>query len=567
MLTLAATALLVAELNGLPSALTSLEQWRTDSAHVLRTGGAFAAQPSTVSEPAPTQGTIAQLGRGFGGDWYYRIHVTPLSLPLGNLVSAQQRTVEVWNAYPDRALTLLGAPLSGGEGITVTAPGAMPLQFAPLQPRIWQVSVSTDGPPVIAATLTFEFADFLPIPVPITGQRVTAFAFEPDWGSEVVERLQWLTDVMVSASRARQARALRIAPRRSFEFTVLVEGEERTLLDLSMLGWGGRVWALPVPQDVQSLQAPVPLGALSIGCDPAGRDFRDGGLALLRGPTAFDYEVVEVESAQPSQLLLARPTLNAWARGARLSPVRTARLSEPPKLRRITDRLVSLNVRFDTVEPCDWPAVLPGTLYRGYPVLEQVPDETEDLTLTWMRVLETLDNRTGTPSITEPANWASTVQGHRWVLHGRQQQGALRSLLYGLRGRQRAVWVPTHADDVRLAAPVSAGATTLEVRRTGLAGFGLMPGRRDLRIALRSGEILRRRILSAVGIDAHTERLQLDDALPAIALAGTRRISFMALMTLQSDEAVLRHVTDSDGVATCSVAFEGVRDEVEDATA
>ncbi|WP_290906559.1 hypothetical protein, partial [Aquabacterium sp.] len=59
------------------------------------------AQVRTINLPVSQQANpqAGVLAGGFGRlDWYDRIHLIPGVLALGNLVQAQQRTIEVWNA-------------------------------------------------------------------------------------------------------------------------------------------------------------------------------------------------------------------------------------------------------------------------------------------------------------------------------------------------------------------------------------------------------------------------------------------------------------------------------------
>ncbi|MGO1069712.1 hypothetical protein [Lysobacter sp. CA199] len=498
----------------------------------------------------------------FGDDFFDRIHVAPQVLNLGNISSVQQRAVRAWNAYRARALTLTDAALSGGEGIVLTAPGAPPLPFAPLSERTWQIAVGTDGPPVIAATLAFQFDGFAAIPVVITGQRIVAWAFVPDWSRGVLERLAWKTDILTSPTQVEQRRGLRSAPRRSFEATMIVDGRERVLLDLAVFGWGGRTWALPIWPDGQWLASDHALGIQVIACDPSLRDFRVGGLVQLRGKTAFDVEVAEVEAIGGASITLRHPTTKAWPRGTRVYPVRTARLAEPPKVKRLTDQAASVSARFDVVEACEWPAITDAPMYRGYPVLAQRPDETESLSNGWQRALLTLDNEFGRPFVMDPADWAAVSHAHAWRMHGRVEHARVRSWLYTLRGRQCVVWRPTHADDLTLVANVAGTATALDVANVGLARFaGLRPGRRDVRIEVRGGDALHRRITAAVALDDDIERLTIDAPLGVdLRPRDVLRISFLVLSRGDSDEAEIEHHTDSDGAADASIVLRAVRD-------
>ncbi|ALN64561.1 hypothetical protein GLA29479_3710 [Lysobacter antibioticus] len=532
-----------------------------------RAGGALGSEPRFGARSVAVPQHVADQRRGalqamFGEDFFDRIHVEPRVLNLGNVSSVQQRAVRVWNAYRARALTLTDAALVAGEGIVLTAPGATPLPFAPLSERTWQIAVGTDGPPVIAATLSFQFAGFGAIPVVITGQRIVAWAFAPDWSRGVLERLAWKTDILTSPTQVEQRRGLRSAPRRSFEARMIVDGRERVLLDLAVFGWGGRTWALPIWPDVQWLANEHALGVRVIACDPAHRDFRVGGLVQLCGKTAFEVEVAEVEAIGAISITLRHPTTKAWPRGTRLYPVRTARLAELPKVTRLSDQAAAISARFDIVESCDWPTVADAPMYRGHPVLAQRPDETEALSNGWQRVLLTLDNDFGRPFVMDPADWAAVSQAHHWRMHGRAERSAVRSWLYTLRGRQCAVWRPTHADDLVLVANVAGTATALDVANVGLARFaGLRPGRRDLRIELRNGQAIHRRITAAVALDDEIERLTIDTAIGVdIRPQAVQRISFLVLSRGDSDEAEIEHHTDSDGAADASLVLRAVRD-------
>ncbi|SER79167.1 hypothetical protein SAMN04244573_04324, partial [Azotobacter beijerinckii] len=502
-----------------------------------------------------------QRQRAFVDDWYDRIHISPRQLDLGNVVSTQTSTVSLWNAYREPR-TLLG--VAGlDEGIELSGQLAAPLTFTALQERIWQVGVTPDGAPVLDTALAWTFDNGDEASLRITANRIVAWAFAPDWADGVLERLTWATDILQSESGVEQRRAIRLAPRREFEAPMRVEGRERQLLDMALFGWGARTWALPVWPDIQLLDQPLALGATRIACATAGLDFAVGRLALLRGESAFASEAVEVAGIDASGLDLARPTQQAWPAGARLYPARSAQLLEQPSLTRLTDTAQSAEVRFRLVEPCDWPESLPATLYRGRPVFEQRPDESQDLTASFARLLAELDNGAAIPRVTDVAGRAFPVQGHRWLGMGRAERSALRSLLYALRGRQVPVWLPTHAADLEPVATVTAVATTLDVANVGYTRFGqAKPGRCDIRLELWDGTAFHRRITGSSELSADVERLSIDSPLGVqIEPAEVLRISWLTLCRLDSDSLEIHHETDSEGVANCALVFRGVRDD------
>ncbi|EED67961.1 hypothetical protein SR914_23425 [Comamonas testosteroni] len=391
------------------------------------------------------------------------------------------------------------------------------------------------------------------------------WSFPPNWGTSVKETLEWLTDVLQSPSGAEQRRALRLAPRRSFSFEVLVHKAQRTRSDLWAHVLGAQPFALPIWTDAQYLDHLVAADSSAIVASTAGYDFAAGGLAVLASEDWSISELVSVDQISAGGLTLAAPTLNAWPVGSRLLPARKALLQSLPEPVRMTDELARASVSFELLEPCVWPAELPVTLYRGKQVLESRPDESDDLTLGYERLTQRLDNQVGIPRITDTSGYGFVLQQHAWALWGRDEHTAFRSLLYGLHGRQTAIWVPTHAADLVAAGQVQG--QTLQVQPCGYAdlvttGKARM-GRQDIRIELATGEALHRRITAAAA-GAALETLALDQALPAgVSASAITRISFMALCRMAEDSAEITHHTDADGLAKATLKFRGVRADLE----
>lgn len=283
--------------------------------------------------PALRQGSIAAgkqtlsglRSRSYIDDFYHRIHLTPAAIDMGNVVSAQTSLVSLWNAYlkPKKLQDVSGVE----SGLEVLPPFAMPCDVPALQESTWQVIVTPDGPSTLDAWLQWNFADAPASKLHITGNRIVPWAFAPEWGSSITERLEWLTDVLSNPQGAEQRRALRISPRRSLDAAMLVEGSERALFDLALAGWGRRIWAVPVWYDVQELSGELAAGSMRINCAASLRDFRAGGLAMLLGETAFDSEAVEILAIDAAGLQLKRATQQRWPAGTRLYPVRTARIA------------------------------------------------------------------------------------------------------------------------------------------------------------------------------------------------------------------------------------------------
>lgn len=503
----------------------------------------------------------AEQRRAFLDDWYYRVHVSPATLDMGSVASVQAAPVYVWNAWFG-AQTLTG--ISELEsGLELSGQPAMPLLFVPLQERRWDLSVRPEGQPVVDTRVEWTFAGGVVVGLRVLATRLIAWPFVPDWADGLVERLIAATDVLQGESAVSQRRQLRLAPRREFDASMYIEGRERQQLDLMLFAWSARIWVMPIWPDIQLLVDGVAAGVSAIPRVTTDLDFRGDGLAMLRGEDAFTTETVEIDSVGVGGIQLKRPIQMSWPAGSRLYPARAAQLVEKPSLTKLSDTQISADVRFLVLEPSDWPAEMPATLYRGRPVWDVRPDDTEDLSHSFERLLSTLDNGMALPLVSDTADRGLTLLGQRWLEQGRAQRASLRSFIHAMCGRQKTVWVPTHMDDLTLAADAAGLAGALDVVNIGYARFSNgKPGRRDLRLELHGGVVLYRRITAATEISPAIERLALDSPLGIdVAVHQVTRISWMVLCRFESDTQEIEHQTDSEGLASWATVFREERDD------
>lgn len=505
-------------------------------------------------------------------DLYYRIHIIPLNIALGNVSSSQGANVVLWNAYLVSQTVVSVTGLE--EGITITPPGTPPASIPYTLPALsetsWGISVAAEGPPAIDATISWNFDNINAPTVHITGMRVTMWPFVPDWSQALTERLEWATDILTSSTGAEQRRALRISPRRYYEARFITAQTDRSHFDMVLAGNGAGVWALPLWEQMQTLSEDAPAGSQAIACETAHREWRPGTMVVLRGADVGDVFTLEtgiVDAVLPTGITLQRPLQQDWPAGARLYPARSARFSQLPTVERVTDQAITTSITFEMAEANDWNAELPATTYRGFAVFDARPDESQNLTNQYLRLLLTLDNTAGLPAVTDTAKTGFTAQAHRWFLVGAQELDEFKRLLYALRGRQVSVWVPTHADDMQITA--AAANDVLVIQNIGYARFGVnRHGRRDIRIervnSLGNEVATYHRIIAAVDQGA-TERLSIDPPLAdVIQPADVSRISFMALCRLDADSVALEHVGDTGSLTRASVVWRSVRDEVEE---
>ena len=496
-------------------------------------------------------------------DWYFRIHVVPANLALGNVVSNEVFTIGVWNAWLATTQTLDSINISGGDGITLGGEPDPPLAFAPNEQKNYTLTVLVEGPPTIDAVYSFVFADGEAVALVITGQRITAWALTPDWSTGVKEKLSFLTDILLAWSGREQRRALRISPRRVFSFSSFMLRQDKRFVENAINAWSAQVWALPIFPDGQYLSVPITAGALSVTCDTTERDFVAGGLAIVLTNSAT-FEVLQVETVSSGALGLARATVNNWGMGSKLYPVRAARMLSNPRISRESQELATISPEFTTVEPSDWPAATGLPVYRGMPVLDDSPDISQPNAAGYERQANIIDNATGSIEVDDTAGIGFPSNSHQWFMKGSAARAAFRSLMYLLKGRQGEIWVPSYDADLFVLEDITSSATNLTCDTSGVSLYAAVQNRQDIRVELISGTVFYRRVTGgAAGSQPNTELVSIDTSLGVDVPAATiRRISWMALSRLDSDDIEINHLTALDGIAQATTPFRAVNDNV-----
>ena len=525
----------------------SFDRYAADYYPYKDLNGALApgAAPRTINLPVSQQANpqAGALSGGFGRlDWYDRIHLIPGVLALGNLVSEQQRTIEVWNAWlvPQRLASVVGV---GTDGLTLTEPVAAPTTFGALESRLYTLSISLTGPPTIDAGYTFDFAGAGQAPVlAVTGARVIGLVFRPNWrpGAPLIERLVWLTDVIRRRDGSEQRIGLRSIPRREFEYLVTLTDASAARLDAAVWGWQARVFAVPIWTDPAVLAAELPAGSSSVPVSTALRDYAAGTLAALVQDD-YDHEIVEVQAVTGGSITLARPTTQTWPAGTHLYPARLARMGARVRITRPTAAVVEARIALQ-VEPLQPLAGITGpapTTYQGADAYLTPPNRVEALDDDITRALEIIDAQTGPWAVDDPEGRPDIVRSYRWLLRDRAAVAAHKAWLLARAGRLSSAWVPTFSRDMELVAQAGGTATTLVIEDIGYRNmYALAVGRRDIAVRLPSGAWALRRIVGADQVVPGQERIQIDSALGVTVDPGVW-ICLLGLHRLDTDRVEL----------------------------
>lgn len=367
------------------------------------------------------------------------------------------------------------------------------------------------------------------------GTVVEPWLYRPD--GEVLERLEWQTDVIPAFDGSEQRIELRTYPRRGFEFQSAVSDRDRREAENLLYSWQANVFALPIWMDTEVLTASLPASSSSIPVTTSGSDYHVGGLVgLMSDPRTF--ELLEISSVGGSSIGTTQPTASTWAPGTLVFPMRTVRMQESQRLARFTGGDAYGRIIWSCVDDS---AVSPAseTTYRSFPVLTLKTDWTEDLAQDYGRKLKIFDPGVGKRFWEDESELPSLLQTHRWALDGRAQIHAFRQWLYARKGRLTAFWVPTWARDFLVVDDIGSSDTTIDVEHSRYADLiDQAVNRRDIRIELLDGTVFYRRITNCTEISGSVERLTIDSSLgQAVDNDEIALVSFMHLARLDADAA------------------------------
>lgn len=392
------------------------------------------------------------------------------------------------------------------------------------------------------------------------------WTIRPNWKGGILERLEWLTDVLASDTGVEQRRSVRPTPRRSFEITVNPTRNERTYLDLLLHRWGAKEWLFPIWHDQAVLQDAALADDSILIFDNRWREFDVGGYAILYRDHKT-YEVVEITDQDENGVSLAGDIVGSWPIGTKVYPLRRCTLPADTSLKALTGRVGEAVLLFTTNQDNPYDAELGDDmiLYNDSPLLTRQPDRSREITTDHVRLLDELDAQTGLRYRTDSAGRAFQVQSHNWQLHGRKAHADFRSLLYTMRGRQSRVYLPSFNDDLILSRPHVQYINWIDVESVGLYEIGQgspIPGR----ALLFDGEHIIRHANFGEYLDGTTfdqeERLVFLGDLPALP-AGTA-FSFLSPARLDTDTIEIHHHTDSDGTSECGATFRTFLDARDD---
>lgn len=509
---------------------------------------------SVVSDE-PQVGKVAYRGEHFIDDFYYRIHINPAELALGDLLTDAAYAVEIWNAF-FRPATVQALDVVNADSINTQVDptgGAYPYEMAALQSMTYEIAVLVDGPANIDASYDFTI-DGAVYSLAITGSRLVVFPFKPNWRDTVSEAYHWLTEIQESFDKTEDRTVLREYPRRALAFNALLSGESLTYAQSHLWGWQNRYFGVPYWPRVAKLSAAAQIGdeVLAIAHDRGG--FVVGGNAiLLKGEREF--ETVAIDAIDAGQLTLARGLDSAWGAGTLLYPIFRASAGTKVSWAAITDGVAEVAFNFEFVPSTVGP-YLPDDVapmqYEGADVLTRQPNWVSALQNSSNFPFDTYDYGFA-QILDETAVHPNMDRVYTWLMKSYEEVDQFLAIMARLKGRANTLWAPTWRSDFICTDTIAAASTLIDVKDIGYHRFiNLSPARDRIFMQLRSGDVFIRRIT-----DATETSIAIDNSLGVtVEPEDILRISYLDRCRSFADSYSVNWATA--GVAQASVMLYGV---------
>lgn len=515
-------------------------------------GASYEALPIAAPVGATAEGSLQEP---VGQFWFEKMHSLPQFFELGNILATITRDIEIYSSYREDSQDFTAATNNAGVGVAFLNLPSLPYAIGPQENLIFQVQVSTSGPPSLDGTLDFVF-DFDSLSLPITGTRVVMFPYEPE--TPIRETLEWKTSVLTSINGKEQRISLRKNPRQLIEMMLRVEeGDTRRKLQTLLFGWQPGVFGIPIWFEARYLGTTAGASDTTIYVDTRFGDFRVQSLAIVwRDDEHFD--ALEVSSLTDSSITFSSPITKQFLAGqALVMPLRVGLVESNIPIQRYPVNLEDLTFTV-TVQDNDSNIgdVSDFPTYNGKVLLSE-PNRMSGGTIPVgiERDIIRMDNEIGPPLQISDWPGPNCMTRKGFFCRTLERKWQVRKLVHGLRGSQISFYLPTFYYDMEVVEDLVLSSDLMDIANIGYTRYvnGQAPAD-HIQIELTSGTVLRRQILSAAELSDSVERLTVDSIWTAnVAKEDVAKVTYLRTARIADDRVTLAHSDAQEAEITMAV--------------
>lgn len=517
-----------------------------------------------VDEGAATTGTDDMPGHlGVettpGIDWFEQVHLLPRGkINFGDIVTTVDERFELFSAFKRDAVTMTAVLNNALPGVVMPDFPSPPASLDPFcsfldptstphNPIKMLVRALVQGLVSFDTTIDFTFGSGVgTLYLGVMGNRIVLVAAEFVGGTR--ETLQWRTDVLEMKSGKEQRIADRKNPRQLIDARFHLEDLGRQQFHAMMFGWQGQVFAVamwPEQMDVTADIAGDTTPTVQVD-STVGVDLRVGGLAaIFKNSRTFD--VLTIASKTATSITFDSNILGTYSAGDRVIPVRTTHLQPALQGQQSPVNLEMFTARFRVIDNDTGAPTGDASGFSSYDGKVLLDDCNFMDGATKPGRLEqrvhVVDNETGL--VMQDTPWDRHKRGHSkgFVVKTRAALWTLRRLLYALRGRQVAFWIPTFADDLTPTVALVSGQNKMTVSHMGYTRFVReREPKATFRITFTDDTSLVREITDSEVLSGTEERLTLNTTWPANRpVDEIVRVQFYELVRTDTDDIMIDH--------------------------
>lgn len=487
--------------------------------------------PVEAGNPHEVQGVLAH---SFYNDFYFRVHIKPDKIALGNTLYKQFKDVEIWNAY--REPKLMDSILyNNAAGITIQEPEPSPVYFNQLQYRKYVAVIDTTGPVVIDAVITWQIENANSLNLSITGKRAVVWPFKPL--DDMQETLEFKTDILQSFE-GEQRMAIRYSPRQVFNAEFYLTEQQFAFAKGLSSQFANKVYGFPIWYE-QSSVALITSGATTITVDTTNADYRTAS-AFLIFESLDKYEVLEVQSFTNTTITSKSPVLNSYS-NCKVVPMRYARTLSGMTFRRQPGGIIFASAEFtvtDNVNLSGNSATISYPTYKSKYVLTQDRMTTSNVSEKILRSVDVFDNGQGVIEIENKTDYFDNVMNVTFDVTTKAQRWALLKFMHTVKGKRGSFYLPTWNTDLVVLEKLIPSSLAMKVAHI---SYELYRTVTDIMVQLNNGTLIFNRVI--LGSDQGSyDNLAVETAWPyQIEVSQIKRVCFMHLVRFDSDAIELRH--------------------------
>jgi hypothetical protein len=484
----------------------------------------------------------------FYDDFYERFYFIPAAVDFQAVAADTVRPVKIWNAYIQTVnLNAIGA--LNLPDVTVSLPGALPLQFLPLQFHEVEFIASQEGTPDINGAVSFTFSNGVSKSLGVSGTRAKIWDYGMNWKSNFEVEVEFKTEIITSYNKNEQRIAQRQTPRKNISFNFRAVRDDFNKLNRTMTQWAGRTFVVPDHAKFVSLTAPLAIFGNTVLVDSVPSWAVPGAMVcLIAGKTV---EVRTVLATASGEITFSNISGTVFPSGARVHYAYPARLAQDLTARRHTNAVQTATVRFQVIPALEPLLPLPAApiTFNGREVWLKRFNWADDITAEFQFFREQIDYGRGRAATFSPVEFNTRVIKGTMLAKNKQQVEEIENFFRRCKGQQRDFYRPTFENDLPQRVAATMGSVFLRVPGTDtLLAFENDPYNKAVFVLFNDGTYEMNKLVDMQIVNdllGEDTRLEFENPWSRELNDSVVLISWLPLCRHSSDTLSYNYVTDS----------------------